>query len=387
MATLSDFDDIRPYSDGELHQALSDLLADRQFRRLLKSYVPWLPPSAVRGLLRMSFIGLKTTLGFQKRFMAPIVRHVLKKYSDGCRFENHKSNTYDKRYIFVSNHRDIVLDPAILDYKLVKDGSPASCEIAIGDNLLIYPWIRCLVRINKSFVVRRSLSPREMLKSSKHMSEYIHFAINEKHENIWLAQREGRAKDSDDRTQESVLKMLALGYEGSPLEGLRNVNIVPLTISYEYDPCDYLKAKEFQLKRDNPAYRKTKQDDLENMKVGIKGYKGRIVYRTAPCINAWLGELADLKGHEFFQETARRIDKAIHSNYEIYPNNYIALDMLNGDEAFADRYSAEDKAKFESYLQAQLEKIDIENKDDAFLMERMLTMYANPLRNHLTAAI
>lgn len=385
MATLSDFDDIRPYSDGELHQALDDLLSDRQFRHLLKGFVPFLPMPVLCGLLRMSFVGLKTTFGFQKRFMAPLVAYVLKKYSEGCTFENHKSNTYDRRYIFVSNHRDIVLDSAILDYKLIKDGSPASCEIAIGDNLLIYPWIRCLVRLNKSFVVRRSLTPREMLKSSKHMSEYIHYAINEKRENVWLAQREGRAKDSDDRTQESVLKMLALGHEGTPAEALKDVNIVPLTISYEYDPCDYLKAKEFQLKRDNKAYKKSRQDDLENMRVGIKGYKGRIFYRTAPCINTWLDELTDLQGQEFFQETARRMDRAIHANYEIFPNNYIAHDMLSGDEAFADRYSAEEKAKFESYLKAQLENIDIENKDDAFLMERMLTMYANPLRNHLKA--
>ncbi len=385
MATLSDFDDIRPYSDEELHQALADLLSDRQFRVLLRGLVPWFPQSLLRGLLRISLVGLKTTLGFQKRFMKPAVAYLLRKYSDGCVFENPKVNSYDRRYAFLSNHRDIVLDAAILDYCLVKDGAPTVCEIGIGDNLLIYPWIRCLVRLNRAFTVRRALASREILRSSQHMSEYIHFAINEKKENVWLAQREGRAKDSDDRTQESVLKMLALGGEGSPVERLKDLNIVPLTISYEYDPCDYLKAKEFQMKRDNPSFKKSRQDDLVNMKVGITGYKGRIHYRCAPCINAWIDELDGLKGNEFYQEVARRMDKAIHSNYRIYPCNYIALDELNGDNGYSAHYTDADKAKFDAYLSGQLAKIDLQDKDEAFLKDKILNMYANPLRNYMKA--
>ncbi len=385
MATLSDFDDIRPFSDEEMPQALNSLLADRQFRIILKGFAPWLPQSLLRGLIRMSFMGLKTTLGFQKRFMKPAIAYLLRKCSDGCTFEMPKCNSYDRRYTFVSNHRDIVLDSAILDYELIKDGAATTCEIAIGDNLLIYPWIRTMVRLNRAFTVRRSLSSRDILRSSQHMSEYIHFAVNEKKENVWVAQREGRAKDSDDRTQESVLKMLALGGEGSPVERLKDLNIAPLTISYEYDPCDYLKAKEFQMKRDNPAFKKSRQDDLDNMKVGIRGYKGRIHYRCAPCINAWLDELADLKGNEFYQEVARRMDKDIHAGYEIYPNNYIALDELNGDSANAAHYTAEDKARFDAYIKKQLAKIKLADKDEAFLKDKMLNMYANPLRNYLKA--
>lgn len=385
MAVLSDFDDIRPYSDEELRQALDDLLSDRQFKRLLKGLVPWVPQSLLRGLIRISLVGLKTTLGFQKRFMKPAVAYLLKKCSDGCSFDNPKCNSYNRRYTFLSNHRDIVLDSAILDYELVNDGSPTTCEIGIGDNLLIYPWIRSLVRLNRAFTVRRALSSREMLRSSQHMSEYIHFAINEKRENVWLAQREGRAKDSDDRTQESVLKMLALGGEGSPVERLKDLNIVPLTISYEFDPCDYLKAKEFQMKRDNPAFKKSRQDDLENMKVGITGYKGHIHYKCSPCINGWLEELSDLKGNEFYQEVAHRMDREIHSNYRLYPNNYIALDELNGDSANSIHYTDADKAKFDDYMAKQVAKVDLPNKDEAFLRDKILNMYANPLRNYLKA--
>ncbi len=385
MAKLSDFDEIRPYSDNEIRQAFNELLDDRQFKVLLKGFVPWLPYCVTRALLKMSCIGVDSSLKFQGRFMRPAVMHVVKKCSDGYKYYPNESNTWDKRYTFVSNHRDIVLDSAILDVALYDSKAPTTCEIAIGDNLLAYPWIKRLVRMNKAFIVRRSLSGAEMMRSSILMSRYIHFAINEKRENVWIAQREGRAKDSSDNTQDSVLKMLALGFDGSPADSLADINIVPLTISYEFDPCDYLKAKEYQLKRDNKDYKKSRQDDVENMKIGITGYKGRVVYRAAGCINEWLPELAGLQDKAFYHEVSARLDRIIHSNYELYPNNYIALDRLNGSHENAAHYTKKDETRFSKYLKGQLAKIDIPDKDEPFLMERMLTMYANPLRNYLNA--
>ena len=214
------------------------------------------------------------------------------------------------------------------------------------------------------------------------MSQYIHFAVNQKHENIWIAQREGRAKDSSDTTQESVLKMLAMGSEKeNPIEQLRDLNIVPLTISYEYDPCDYLKASEFQLKRDNPTYKKSKADDEKNMREGIWGFKGSIHYEAAPCINIWLDELKDLPRNEFFTELAHRIDMQIHAGYKLFPGNYVAADLLNGTTEFAQHYTQEQKKQFLNYLQQRLDKIELENKDEVFLRERLLTMYANPVFN------
>ena len=398
---IKEFDEIRPYEAGEMKQAFNDLLNDRQFSLVLKGFAPWLPKFMRNGLLKLAFIGVKTPLDFQMRFMKPIVWHIIHKHTDGTTFDdtalqgNHISHLssltshLDERYTFVSNHRDIVLDSAFLDVLLVKAGYPTTVEIGIGDNLLIYPWIKRLVRMNKAFTVRRGLTAHEMMRSSQLMSRYIHYAVTQKKENIWIAQREGRAKDSDDRTQDSVLKMLSMGGaavpDGSPLASLRELNIVPLTISYEYDPCDYLKAQEFQQKRDNPAFKKSRQDDLDNMKTGIFGYKGRVQYHCAAPINTWLDELKDLPRNEFFPAVSHRIDHELHRHYKLYPCNYIALDELEGTQTYADHYTQQDKQRFEQYLQGQLAKIKIPNKDEAFLRERMLTMYANPLRNYLKA--
>lgn len=386
MAIPAEFDEIRPYDTGEVQQAFNELLADRQFSTMLRGMVPWLPKALRNAVLKMAFIGVKSPLDFQKRFMKPIVRHIIRKHTDGCTFDDKcLPRDFSLRYTFVSNHRDIVLDSALLDVMLVDAGYPTTVEIGIGDNLLIYPWIKRLVRMNKAFTVRRGLTPKEMLRSSQIMSRYIHYAVTQKKENIWIAQREGRAKDSDDRTQDSVLKMLAMGGEGKPIDSLREINIVPLTISYEFDPCDYLKAQEFQQKRDNPAFKKSRQDDLDNMKTGIFGYKGRVHYHCAAPINTWIDELGDLPKTEFFAALSKRIDRELHANYHLFPCNYIALDELEGTKKYAQHYTEADKKRFEDYLKGQLEKVKIANPDEKFLRERMLTMYANPLRNYLKA--
>lgn len=378
-----EFDSIRPYEDGEMKQALNDLLGDRQFQKILQGFIPWLPKSLRNGLLRLAFVGINTPFQFQKRFMRPVMNRLIKKATKGLTFGYEAIERGSARYTFVSNHRDIVLDSALLDMQLFQHKFEETVEIAIGDNLLIYPWIKTLVRMNKAFTVRRGLSPRELLQSSQLMSRYMHHAINEKKDFIWIAQREGRAKDSSDHTQESVLKMLAMGGEGTTIERLKGLHIVPLTISYEYDPCDYLKAKEFQQKRDDPKFKKSKQDDLTNMKIGIFGQKGRVHYQAAPCIDEWLDELADTPRTEVFGEIARRMDQAIHAGYRLFPGNYVACDLLSGTAEFADRYTAAEKATFEAYLQSRIDLIDLPNKDVPFLRESILTMYANPVRNHL----
>ena len=386
---IKEFDEIRPYEPGEMKQAFNDLLNDRQFSVMLKGFVPWLPKSLRNGLLKLAFIGVKTPLDFQLRFMKPIVWHIVRKHTDGLTFDdttlqgNHNSqfstlnSQLDKRFTFVSNHRDIVLDSAFLDVLLVKAGYPTTVEIGIGDNLLIYPWIKRLVRMNKAFTVRRGLTAHEMMRSSQLMSSYIHYAVTQKKENIWIAQREGRAKDSDDRTQPSILKMMAMGGEGSVVERLKQLHIVPLSISYEYDPCDFLKAREFQLKRDVEGWRKTKQDDVESMRTGIMGYKGEVHYHCAPCIDEWLDTLPeDLPKGELFDVIAAHIDSEIHRHYRLYASHRVAA----GAES-----TAEERAAFGQYLDQQLGKIRLENADEEFLRERLVEMYANPYRNHIAA--
>ncbi len=381
--TIHDFDEIRPYEPEELPAAIEALLADPAFCAIAQNFLPGVPLEAIK----QKALACRNSLEVQIAFFRPLIVQLLQRCSTGFELDaaTLPEAVRDGSFTFVSNHRDIVLDAGLLDVLLVDNGFRTTVEIAIGDNLLIHPWIKTLVRINKSFIVQRSLSVRELLASSKRMSEYMHFAIQEKHESIWIAQREGRAKDSNDRTQESVLKMMALGGEGSALERLRQLNIVPLSISYEYDPCDFLKAKEFQQKRDNPDFKKSREDDLANMQTGIFGFKGRIAYRTAEPINTWLDSLAELPKAQLFTAVAERMDRAIHAGYTLYPGNYAALDLLQGTHDHTDHYTADDLARFEKYLGERLALIDLPGKDEAFLRQCMLTMYANPVVNHLKA--
>lgn len=379
MKTPSIYDDIRPFDLEELPAAFERLLSDAQFQQVLGYLYPGVPLEAIK----TKMMACKTNLEFQLAFCYGFLKDLMAKASKGFDM-NVEAVDVTKRYTFVSNHRDIVLDSALLDVLLYDAGFNTTCEIAIGDNLLSLPWVKDLVRLNKSFIVQRSLSPREFLMASKKMAEYMHYVVGEKNDNIWIAQREGRAKDSNDRTQPSILKMMAMGGEGSPVDRLRQLHIVPLAISYEYDPCDFLKAAEFQLKRDVPGWKKTALDDVNSMRTGIMGYKGEVHYHCAPCIDGFLDNLSpDIPKTKVFDVIAEHIDKEIFRNYRLYPSNYIALDMLEGNEAHAGRYTAEDKAAFEKYLQGQIARIDIPNKDEAFLRERMLTMYANPARNSL----
>lgn len=377
---LSKFDEIRPFEPNELPEVFDRLIADAQFRAVLGYLYPGVPVDAIAAKMRQC----RTNLDFQKAFCYGFLKDLLKKASTGCDMNAAAIDTAG-RYTFVSNHRDIVLDSALLDMLLIDSGFNTTCEIAIGDNLLAAPWIKDLVRVNKSFIVLRSAGIREMLANSKRMSEYMHVVIGEKHDNVWIAQREGRAKDSDDRTQSSILKMMAMGGEGSAVERLRQLHIVPLAISYEYDPCDWLKAQEFQLKRDIEGWTKSKADDVMSMQTGIMGYKGRIHYHCAPCIDEWLPSIADTPKGELFEVVAQHIDKEIHSNYSLFANNYIALDMLNGNSDNTSKYTAGEKERFTKYLEGQLAKIQIDNKDEDFLRNKMILMYANPAKNQLAA--
>ena len=376
-----EFDDIRAYGPEDLPEAYERLTADPQFKAVVEKVFPHVPFEALSAKLKQC----KTNLDFQVSFCYPFLKDLLSKASTGCDIDITNIDI-NRRYTFVSNHRDIVLDSALLDVMLIDSGFKTTCEIAIGDNLLAAPWIKDLVRVNKSFIVLRSAGIREMLTNSKRMSEYMHLVINEKNDNIWIAQREGRAKDSDDRTQEAILKMMAMGGEGSATERLRQLHIVPLSISYEYDPCDYLKAAEFQLKRDIEGWKKSKQDDVLSMQTGIMGFKGAIHYHCAPAIDDYLEQIpADTPKGDIFKVVASHIDKCIHSNYRLYPNNVAALDILEGTSHGG--YSESEKATFEQYIAKQLSKtVDMLNKlgitpDKPFLRERMLTMYANPARN------
>lgn len=381
MNIPAEFNDIRPYTPEELPQICEELLADKDFQTVIQSVMPGVPMEMIAAQLRQC----KTNLDVQKAFFHKLLHDIIQQHSDGFDLDASSLPDKQKSYTFISNHRDIVLDPGFLSVGLLDNGFPNTVEIAIGDNLLIYPWIKKLVRVNKAFIVQRTLSMRQMLESSARMSRYIHFAVTQKKENVWIAQREGRAKDSNDRTQESVLKMLAMGGEGDIVNRLKELNLVPVALSYEYDPCDFLKAKEMQQKRDSENFKKSQADDLTNMQTGIFGYKGRVHFQTAPCLNEELETLRGLPKTEIFNRLATLIDRHIHRSYRMYPGNYVACDLLNDTDTFAGKYTLEEKQRFETYLQQKLDLIQLPNKDEAFLRRCILQMYANPAINYLKA--
>ena len=262
---------------------------------------------------------------------------------------------------FITNHRDIIMDAAWLSM-LLRTRYLIRPYMGIGNNLFGHWWLEGLMRFLRCFVVIRNGSTRDQLKNSQELGAYIRH-IRERHRSIWIAQREGRAKDGNDVTQPAVLKMMTLGADDF-LDGIEMLNICPVSISYQYDPCDYLKAREMQLRRDIPNWRKTKRDDLVSMETGIKGWKGDVVFRMTPSINHWLhehrAELEKLTRQEQVQAVAAQIDKQIHANYEIYPR---------GEE-------------FENYLQERIDKIDIADKDETFLHDKLEEMYHNPVLNY-----
>ena len=395
------YKDIRPYAEDELPRVLAELMADEQFLAAVTKVMPDVQDKV------KAFMAAKpafTNLDVQKVFIYPIVQHVIATCSEGIDLSIPDAFDRQQAHTFITNHRDIVLDSAFLSFLLVENQFPTTVEIAIGDNLLIYPWIKKLVRINKSFIVQRSLQMREMLRASQVMSSYMHYAVDQKQENIWIAQREGRAKDSDDRTQDSILKMMAMGGEGDVIDRLRQLHLTPMALSYEYDPCDYLKATEFQQHRDVEDFRKSKADDLRSMQTGIFGQKGHIHFEAAPCIDAWLDSIdPSTPKTELFHLIARHIDREIHRSYRLYPSNLAAADLLySASSGLPVRTSLsapstvplstpEQRSAFEGYLAqridlaAQALQAEGLQPDRPFLRERLLTMYANPVLNHRAA--
>ena len=376
----AEYDEIRPYLPEELPQVFEELIADPEFQAAMGYAFQGMPFEQIAAAMRAS----KTNLEFQKALVYPFIKGVIQKLSSGITM-SYDNKEHMAKSLCISNHRDIIMDSAFLCIVFVETVGN-TVEIAIGDNLLIRPWIKKLVRVNRSFIVQRSASIREMLASSKRLSSYIHHTITERNQPIWIAQREGRAKDSNDRTQEGLIKMFSMYSGGDIIDALKVLNIAPTTISYEYDPCDYLKAKEFQQKRDNPEWKKSPMDDLINMKAGMFGYKGGIHYHIADCINDEIDAIdRSLGKNEKTAAVARIIDRHIHSNYKFWAINYYFYELMTGDTRFADKYTADEKAKLDAYLQGQIAKVDLPNRDDEFCRTKILEMYANPVINYLKA--
>ncbi|MDO5522834.1 MAG: 1-acyl-sn-glycerol-3-phosphate acyltransferase [Bacteroidia bacterium] len=374
------FDDIRPFYDTEVPSAIRSLVNDFYFRRAVEPLIKPIEWEMFSGAMT----ACKSVYDFQRTIIYPFMKQLIAKTTSeltGIGFDDFKNGV---GHVFISNHRDIVLDAAFLNI-LFFDKEINTSEIAIGDNLLIYPWITELVRLNKSFLVKRGVSVREMLNTSKHLSEYIHDTVANRNQSVWIAQREGRAKDSDDKTQTGLLKMLSLYNSAKPLEALKMLNITPLSITYEFDPCDYLKAQEYQLKRDNPEYKKSQADDIENMRTGILGFKGKVFFKFGNPINDKLSQIdADTNRTQIMEIATHAIDTEIYKNYVFFPINYVAYDLMENSTRFSDKYTEEDKIFFNNYINGQIEKIGIPNKDHGFLREKLIEMYGNTVKNFVS---
>lgn len=379
-----EFKDIAPYEDHEFEHKMQQLVKEPGFEHAVRYVMPDVDyPAFAKDLLKVT-----TKHNFQRQVMVPFLEMLAMKTTKGVTGVGFDKLDVETSRTYISNHRDIVLDASFLNLCLVRTGHH-TCEIALGNNLLIYSWIEDLVKLNKSFIVKRNLRLTQALEAARQLSGYMHYCIQEKHESTWIAQREGRAKDSNDMTQESLIKMLTMGSSDTPVEAIKALNITPISITYEYDPCDFLKATEYLLKRRDPDFHKSERDDLLSMETGILGYKGRVVFTGTQCINDLLTDLDPTADRQTCVHTvAQVIDKLIHSNYHIFPGNYIAYDRVEETPRFNDRYSEADVEAFDKYINGQLDKVELKDvsPDERLWMKDMIQqMYANPLRNYLKA--
>lgn len=378
-----EFSDICPFSDSVFQKEMAKLVTEPGF----KHAVTYAMPDVDYDQFCAQLLKITNKRDFQLNIMHPFLELLESKTTAGVSSQAIENVVDDVPNVFITNHRDIVLDASFLNICLIRQNKPTT-EIAIGNNLLIYDWISALVRLNKSFIVKRDMSRRQTFEAALQLSGYIHFALTQKKQSIWIAQREGRAKDSNDRTQESLVKMLALAGGKDIIKSLKELNLMPVSISYEYDPNDYLKAQEFLLKSKNPNYKKTQRDDLFSMETGLLQYKGRVHFQFSKCINDELDKIhSDIDKVELVHTICHIIDRAIHLNYRIYPCNYISHDLLMNENRFSDKYTPVEKAEFISYIEKQLSKVEIpvDDSDKEFMRHMVLTMYSNPLTNQLVA--
>lgn len=376
---MTEFDDIRPYDDSEVAAALGRVLNTDEFIRALirlrfprlASYCSWFLKPIVKLRLQKMAQKIHSVYDLQV-IVARLMDHMIQSRVTEITTSGLDKLDPAKPYLFISNHRDIAMDPAFVNWTLHQQGFE-TVRIAIGDNLLTKPYVTDLIRLNKSFIVKRSAkTPREKLKAAKHLSAYIRHSIVEDKSHVWIAQREGRAKDGCDLTNAAIISMLALSRDRSAdySDYIHSLNIVPVAISYEWDPCDSLKAKELHALRQHGSYEKSEHEDVSSIALGITGEKG--------CVHLAFGDV--LRGkYDDAEEVAAAIDRQIWENYVLHPSNHLAFTELTGDKADFPVGAAQGKFQAESYpdeqkeLRRRLAELPPEQR------ELMLRMYANPV--------
>lgn len=369
------FEDIRPYNDDEYNQVVNELLEVQPLKKAIQYYLPTLSFDEVKQLLN----SFSTIQEFQSDMACRLVQAIIDDSITKFSYDGVLALDKDETYLLMSNHRDIVLDSALINYCL-NNRERNTCEIAIGSNLLREPWVKKLVRLNKSFIVKRNVPKHDMLEASKTLSAYIKHALHDKKQSVWIAQREGRAKDGNDKTNPGLLKMFGLANEDDLLDYIISLNITPVSISYEKDPCDYLKIAELLAIQKGEKYEKIDGEDDMHMALGMRGDKGRVHVQFTKPINTEIEKLRSIKNrNELLKNVANIIDQNIYKYYKLWDTNYIAYDILNSTSKFIDKYTTESKNEFSVYMDERLK--EFKGNDNARRI--LLSMYANPLINRL----
>jgi len=389
LIDVNNFEDIRPYQDHEVAPAIQRIKKHEIYYRVMQ----WVYPNLDKADFDEMISSVSTIAEFQENLSGPAFKVITQMTTSGLTFTNMSAIEKNKSYLFLSNHRDIILDSALLNVSLMERGYKTT-QIAIGDNLLRNPIITDIVRLNKNVIVNRDTPAREIITYSQRLSNYIRNAICREENSIWIAHREGRSKDGDDRTAGGLLKMLTMSGEGSFEERLRSLNILPMAVSYEYDPCDLYKANELISKQLYGNYKKKEGEDYKSMLKGLTGHKGRVNISVGQVLDKQIEFLGSISNrNDKIRQLAIEIDREMHMIYKLWPSNYIAYDLLHGSREFTDQYTNLEKFTFRNYLLGRVLKLTVARKRlghdrEGFrkaVREILLQMYANPVINRKEA--
>ena len=377
MGYNKDFEDIRPYNDSEVKQVIARLVKDPGLYEVLKFVYPHWSDDDVRNAVS----DVETIADFQKIIAHPAMRILINRTVDNLSFSGLENIQKDQSYLFISNHRDIILDSAILNVVLF-EGDHGTIQTAIGSNLLSSAIVTDLTKLNKNFVVKRNTGAREFYENSMMLSAYIRHTIDEAKHSIWIAQREGRTKDGLDKTQPGLLKMLTMDCNKAMRECFRELRVTPVAISYEHDPCDVLKIPELKAISRDEKYEKKPLEDFNSIITGLTGQKGRVHISIGKTIDKELDALADFPNvNDKLRMLGEFIDQQIYQNYKLWPTNHMAFDILEGIATDKPEYEGADPEAFKKEIKSRLATAGLTTEED---YERLLGMYANPVRNHLT---
>jgi hypothetical protein len=373
MVDLSEFESISPYTDEEAAEALSILAEHPLISQFSQQFFPKESPDFLKNVLK----SIKTIDEFQVLVMQKVVRWVLDNTAKNFSYDGVANIDPNKKFLALSNHRDIILDPAITQLVLYTNGIPMT-EIAVGDNLITNKTIEYLIRSNRMIKVVRGISARELYLSSQLLSKYIRLNITNQRSSIWLAQRQGRTKNGYDVTEQGLLKMLDMSGSSDFQKNFEELNIIPMSISYEYEPCDILKARELVISR-KTKYVKAEGEDLNSIIVGIMSQKGNVHLNIGkPLTSEEIAAAAQCDKNDRYQLIRHAVDHRVIEGYRLWKNNYVAYDILNHSFKYSDMYNISDIESFVLYMEHQLDSVEKEiNRED--LRRIFLEIYANPV--------